>query len=105
MLEPETCIGKGEVAPEAQLIAAVLHRVLQDIRHPSPSLIRTSSAPTLADQLASLEWLLDASKVASLSEMIGLDGRYMQQQILTAAGLGPADATPRLGARRGPSPD
>jgi hypothetical protein len=89
---------------EEGLVAAVLRQLLIDIAHPRPTRIRFSSSPTIQEQISALEFALDVRAIALWTDLVGLDAHYIQEQILCAVGIGPADTAPRLGQRRAPLP-
>src|ERR1051325_9097693 len=96
----QTYVGEREPVPEALLVSAIIRQVAEDLRHPRPNSRHNGSAPTVADQLASLEWALDADRVAALVDLIGLDPALVQRELLRAVGL--SDAPPRPAPARPP---
>ncbi len=84
------------------LLVAVIARVIEDIRHPRPTPTPNTSAPSVAEQLLAVEWLLNGQQLAEYADLLGLDCEWLQHELLRAAGL--CQGTPRLGQRRGTRP-
>ena len=91
------------VSGELALIGAILRQALDDVNNHRPTTIRTSGAATVSDQLMAVEFLLDEEAVAFWAGLLALDDTWLQEQLLTAAGL--RQAPPRLGERREPLPN
>jgi hypothetical protein len=82
----------------AGLLAAVLARAVLDARHPSPGAKGNSSQPGIRDQEAAISWLHSGPEVSEYADLLGLDGAWLRDELLRAAGL--IEGTPRLGQRR-----
>ena len=95
----------AEVSGELALIGAIIRQALDDVKNPRPTTIRTSGAATISDQIDAIEFLSDPEAVGVFAGLLDIDEVWLQRELSLAAGLGPVDATPRLGERREPLPN
>src|SRR5207253_9212414 len=92
---------KALEGPEG-LLCAVLRQVVDDVKHARPATRPTSAAPTVAQQLSAIEWLLSGEEISELADLLQLDDTWLRGELLRTAGL--AQGTPRVGQRRRPRP-
>jgi len=99
---PQSLRHTEELAPEHSLVAAILRQVLIDIGQKRPTSKKSGGWISLAEQLQAIEWVYDLEAIAFWSDLIGIDARWLQEQLAVEAGLD--DSTPRLGERYAPGP-
>jgi len=75
---------------ELALAAAVIRQAVIDIQQRRPTSRKVGGWLSIGEQLAAVEWICDAQAVGFWADLLGLDGPWLQEQLLAAAGLAPS---------------
>ena len=84
---PQTIHHQEGLPGELALAAAVIRQVIIDIKQRRPSTRKVGGWLSIGEQLAAVEWICDAQAVGFWADLLGLDGPWLQEQLLAAAGL------------------